>query len=365
MILTEHNHHHSTIHHHFIEIGIWGIGCTALQQLYYQLSQANKHIKIGYHDVKHETNPENTNTLLQFSNVELQLPQNFASFQSSQFFNNANVVIVNGNHHQANKMWLILDGKKDYKPNYKNLQKTSVIFCNHNTAVLAKQLQQTNTAIEIIDNCDFECINQYFTIYFKKLKPKLCGLILTGGASTRMKENKSLIVYHQQPQWLHLFDMLNSFCEETYVSCTEKNSSIYQNKPIVTDTFLGFGPLSGILSALMKFKNKAILVLACDLPLINEDTIKELIEARDISKMATTFLNPESNFLEPLITIYEPKALPIMLSMLAQGYQCPRKMLMQNEVKIIHPKNASSLKNINHPDEKNHIIQMLQKSIKI
>jgi molybdopterin-guanine dinucleotide biosynthesis protein A len=178
-----------------------------------------------------------------------------------------------------------------------------------------------------------------------------------------MKQNKSLIVYHGQAQWLHLYHLLQNYCEETYVSCTEKNATLYAPKPLIVDQLLGYGPLSGIISALLKFKNKAIMVLACDLPLMNEQCIEQLISERDASKMATTFFNEESGFLEPLITIYEPKALSIMLSMLTQDYTCPRKMLMQNDIKIIKPKNAKALKNINFTEEKEEIIKMINQGV--
>jgi molybdopterin-guanine dinucleotide biosynthesis protein A len=176
-----------------------------------------------------------------------------------------------------------------------------------------------------------------------------------------MKQNKSLIVYHQHAQWLHLFELLNKRCTNTFISCTEKNINLFNQKPIITDKLVGYGPLSGIISTMLQLKNKAILVLACDLPLIDEETLYQLIQERDHSKMATTFMNHDSGFLEPLITIYEPKALTIMLNMLAQGFTCPRKMLMQNDIKVISPKHASALKNINYPEEKEQILNLLLK----
>jgi len=364
MISKEHNNHknhHPNQNFARIEIGFWGIGCTAMQQLYTSLTEANTNYKIGFYDIKHEEKLEAITTL-NFNNVQLQLPQTISQYQINQFFNAADVVIINGNHHHSNNMWLILDGKKDFKPNDEHLEKTSIIFYNEQTKQLAKQLKEIHPSIQLISECQFDSIHQQLNALISKHIPTLSGIILTGGESTRMKENKSLIVYHKEPQWLHLYHLLNNYCEVTFVSCTEKNAELYDGKALLTDTFLGLGPLSGILTALRYFKNKAVLILACDLPLIDDDAISQLVEERDASKMATTFLNSESNFLEPLITIYEPKALPIMLTMMAQGYTCPRKMLMQNEIKVIHPKNATALKNINHPEEKNQILNMLLKS---
>ncbi len=368
MILKEQNNHH---HHqtnratHSNEIGIWGMGCTAMQHLYDFICESNPKNKIGYYDVKHIEEPLKNSTSLNFNNVTLQLQQNIESYHINQFFNAADLVIVNGNHHHANNMLLILDGKKAFKPNAEHILKTSTIFYNEQTAALANELAAENNQIKLILGSDFETINQFIQKHIQQNEASIIGLILTGGESTRMKQNKSLIVYHEEAQWLHLYHLLQSKCAETFISCTKKNAQLFQEKPIITDTLTGYGPLSGILSALLKFKNKAILVLACDLPLLNEETINQLINERDPTKMATTFLNPDSTFLEPLITIYEPKALQIMLSMLAQGYTCPRKMLMQNEVKILNPLAAHTLQNINHPKERDQLLETLKKTEKL
>lgn len=191
----------------------------------------------------------------------------------------------------------------------------------------------------------------------------LIGIVLTGGESKRMRENKSLIKYHKQVQWLHIFDLLAETCADVFVSCAPNNQYLYEQKQILIDKITGHGPLSGILSALMEFKEKAILVVACDLPLIDKNTILQLIHERDAIKMATTFFNEESKNLEPLITIYEPKALPIMLHLLDLGNHSPQAMLSQNDIKIVKPNNPIALKNINFPEEKEQIIQFLQSQL--
>ena len=55
-------------------------------------------------------------------------------------------------------------------------------------------------------------------------------------------------------------------------------------------------------------------------------------------------------FVEPLITIYEPKAYPILLQYLAQGYSCPRKMLINSDVEIVEV-DDDFIRNINTPEE--------------
>lgn len=358
MISTDHK-HGVKYRFHENEIGIWGIGCKALAQLYEQLQAAFPNQLIGYYDTKHQEEMATHGTQLLNEHVHLKLNQELTPAKIIQFFNSANWVLVNGNHEVTANMWLILDGKKEYKHQPKSIENTTLLFYNDNTLEEAKALKAAHAHLQLVQGTDFENIAKQISEKF--ITPELLGLVLTGGESTRMKQNKSLMVYHQQAQWLHLLELLNKCCTNTFISCTEKNFHLFNQKPVITDQLIGYGPLSGILSALLQLKNKAFLVLACDLPLINEETLNQLIKERDPSKMATAFMNHESGFLEPLITIYEPKALAIMLSMLAQGFTCPRKMLMQNDIKIVIPKQASSLKNINYPEEKEQILNMLLK----
>ena len=109
------------------------------------------------------------------------------------------------------------------------------------------------------------------------------------------------------------------------------------------------GPFGGICSAFQKDPNTAWLVIATDLPFINEEVIQLLLQKRNPSKVATAIRGKGNEFVEPLITIYEPKAYPVLLQYLAQGYSCPRKMLINSDVEIVEV-DASLIRNINTPE---------------
>ena len=75
-----------------------------------------------------------------------------------------------------------------------------------------------------------------------------------------------------------------------------------------------------------------------------------LLNRRNSAKIATAIKGKGKDFPEPLITIYEPKAYPILLQYLAQGYSCPRKMLINSDVEIIEI-DDDFIRNINTPEE--------------
>ena len=51
----------------------------------------------------------------------------------------------------------------------------------------------------------------------------LFGLVvLVGGKSRRMQQDKARLNYHGKPQYVHSFEMLGAFCEKVFVSCRQE-----------------------------------------------------------------------------------------------------------------------------------------------
>ncbi len=177
------------------------------------------------------------------------------------------------------------------------------------------------------------------------------GLILSGGLSTRMGEDKRLINYHGKSQEQYLFDLLKPCCSEVYVSINQNQST---DLPHIVDLDLAIkSPIVGILSAFDKNSKTAWLVVACDMPFVNQEAIEYLIKHRNAEKFATAFLNPEEKFPEPLLTIYEPKILEKLQGAVNQGKKSPMKVLQSVEVELLKIPNKQMLANINTAEEKN------------
>ena len=84
-----------------------------------------------------------------------------------------------------------------------------------------------------------------------------------------------------------------------------------------------------------------------------------LIKNRNPSAIATAYRSPASGFPEPLVAIWEPKSYPILLQFLAQGYSCPRKVLINSPVHVIDAPNSDVLMNVNTPDEVDLVLKKL------
>lgn len=194
--------------------------------------------------------------------------------------------------------------------------------------------------------------------------PKLNGLVLAGGKSQRMGNPKDKINWHGKEQRYFAADLLASFCNEVFISCRQDQLENFDlNYIALTDTFLNMGPFGGILSALRSQRDKAWLVVACDLPLLDEKSLEFLIENRNIEKVATTYESPFDGLPEPLITIWEPKSYPLLLNFLGSGITCPRKVLINSDTLILKPGNPDSLMNVNTPEDRAKAQEILRKQI--
>ena len=119
--------------------------------------------------------------------------------------------------------------------------------------------------------------------------PKLHGLILTGGRSTRMGQDKSQLIYHGKPQREHLTELLTPYCEVVFwsVNADQAVESTAANQPVVVDRFDFPGPLNGILSSFAHDPSAAWLVVACDMPLLTTRSLDALLRGRNPAKRAT------------------------------------------------------------------------------
>tara|TARA_R110002167_G_scaffold44511_3_gene133862 strand:+ start:249 stop:839 length:591 start_codon:yes stop_codon:yes gene_type:complete len=190
---------------------------------------------------------------------------------------------------------------------------------------------------------------------------KLYGLVLSGGKSTRMGTDKGLIEYHGIPQREYLYNLLSQVCENTFISLREEQED---ELPTAMKTIVDLnefkGPYNGLLSAYKKYPDVAWLVLACDLPLMDLDALKELISQRDSAKEATAFALKENPLPEPLCAIWEPHALQQSITYLESGNgTCPRKYLINHDTKLVFPKYENVLLNANSEEDYKEALEKL------
>lgn len=285
-------------------------------------------------------------------------------YQYRNQFLGEDLVLVNGNHFEAKRQIVVIDPlkEKSLKKRLSQLTQVDLILFTEVPSPTYPFLKEALPEIDTIPTLslkDVEGISQFIRQKMKFGQAPLYGLVLAGGKSQRMGQDKGLMDYHGQPQREHIAQELSSFCERVYVS-GRMDQEISSTFTFLPDTFTGLGPFGGILSAFRAHPDAAWLVVACDLPLLDQSTLEHLVSARNLSKLATAFNSPVNSFPEPLIAIWEPRAYVALLQFLAQGYSCPRKVLINTDVELIDAQNPKALMNVNRPEEYEQVMSVLK-----
>lgn len=190
----------------------------------------------------------------------------------------------------------------------------------------------------------------------------LFALLLTGGASRRMHADKALLDYQGRPQLLRAWDLLHACAvERRFVSirADQQHETLRAGLPTLPDSVDSVGPVAGIISAQLAHPQAAWLVLACDLPLLEADTLQQLIRARYPDMDATAYASRHDGLPEPLCAIWEPSSAPLLLERLRAGHYCPRKALLQLRTQRLAAPGAA-LDNINTPAEAEQVRRQLE-----
>ena len=179
----------------------------------------------------------------------------------------------------------------------------------------------------------------------------LNGLILTGGRSTRMGQDKSQLVYHTKPQREHLTELLRPYCNVVFWSVNAiQSAELSESEQLrIVDAFDIPTPLNGILSAFQYNAKAAWFVVACDMPLLTVHSLDALLKGRNLLKLATVFYDSDGQLPEPLLGIYEPAFGPILHRAVEHGAYSPRQLLQQNDIQLLNAPDIRELTNINDP----------------
>ncbi|WP_197706123.1 NTP transferase domain-containing protein [Mucilaginibacter gotjawali] len=281
----------------------------------------------------------------------------FNSFKLRETFAAADLVLANGNHNPAKAQVVIIyeNKKASLQKRVEQLSNVQMILLADNAAELFDFIKEAVpywNELPVYRLDETEKIVDFFRKQLHKAKPKLNGLVLAGGKSERMGFDKGSVNWHGKEQRYHMADLLNPFCEEVFISCRpDQQFGIVPPYLSLPDTFLDLGPYGAILSAFRERPDEAWLVVACDLPLLTEKSLGHLVENRNVATNATAYQSSFNDFPEPLITIWEPKSYPVLLSFLAQGYSCPRKVLINSDITLLNAPDPEELTNVNTPEE--------------
>jgi molybdopterin-guanine dinucleotide biosynthesis protein A len=179
------------------------------------------------------------------------------------------------------------------------------------------------------------------------------GLVLSGGRSRRMGQDKALLERDGRSQLAHIVAMLERHVDRVFVSTRpdQKDEAERRRYDQVVDRYEDLGPLAGILSAMDEHPEADWLVVACDLPNIVDETIERLLAERSTSQPFTAYISSHDGLPEPLCAIWRAGSDRIIRGLMEDGVRCPRKILIRSDTHLIEQADPRSLDNVNTPED--------------
>lgn len=339
------------------EIALVGTKCDVVSNLVQQVSKKLRNYKLAYFDASHNKNIDDltieTFTFHHKGTASISMNSEVNKFNQRVQFSQFDYVFINGNHYQGAKQILILDADKEASvlKRLDQLNNIQFVIKLTNDVEFFDFLEEKNPQIKNLlcyNISEIDKISKHIENLIKEKIAPIQGLVLAGGKSVRMGTDKGTLDFYGKNQRDVAIELLEKNNLKTYLSVRSAQEIEIKNK--ITDKFVGLGPFGAICSAFQENPNVAWLVIATDLPFVNDEVIQLLLKHRNPSKAATTIKGKDKQFPEPLITIWEPKSYTLLLNYLAQGYSCPRKVLINSDVEIIEV-DDDLIRNINTPEE--------------
>lgn len=143
----------------------------------------------------------------------------------------------------------------------------------------------------------------------------ILGVILAGGLSKRFGSDKALQYIGEKTFIEKISDLLKNYFNHVVISSNDLDKYSFLGLPIINDEIENRGPLGGIYSILKKY-NQDIFVIACDLPLVDNLLIEEILNSK--SKDPIIFATTEDYF-QPLCGLYKKEILNNLENYLQNG----------------------------------------------
>lgn len=180
-------------------------------------------------------------------------------------------------------------------------------------------------------------------------KEQLTAVILAGGKSQRMGEDKAFLDLEGLPFIERILQVVKGLTQEVMVIANTKQYDSL-GIPIYPDLIEDCGPVGGIYTAMKMVKTPYLLVLSCDIPLLRGTVLEYLIE--ESLPCDANILTTEERW-QPLTAIYNSRTLPIFKKALDTKKLKLRSLLALMDLqKIACPKGLiPCLSNINTPTD--------------
>jgi molybdopterin-guanine dinucleotide biosynthesis protein A len=183
----------------------------------------------------------------------------------------------------------------------------------------------------------------------------ITGIILAGGKSSRYGVNKALVEINGVRLIERVVRVMESIFEHLIIITNTPHDYAFLNLPMYEDLIKDLGPLGGILTGLEAISDDAGFVVACDMPFLNPDLVRYMVDVRDDYYAVVPKITWK---IEALHALYDKRCLPSIRGLIdSREFQAVKffdrirvRYVGEDEVRACDP-HLRSFYNINSPQE--------------
>lgn len=134
------------------------------------------------------------------------------------------------------------------------------------------------------------------------------GIVLVGGKSSRMGEEKGLALFNGKPLVSYAVDTLKPLCSKLVISANNHQKK-YEGYgfEVVEDQIKDIGPMGGLFTCIKRSSTRYNIVLSCDTPFVNTGLFNYLLDGIENFQAAIPVHN--NGLVEPLCAVYSTNSI--------------------------------------------------------
>ena len=172
------------------------------------------------------------------------------------------------------------------------------------------------------------------------METEVTGILLAGGKSRRMGEDKRHLVVGEQTLLERGLAVLRSTFQHVLVVIAQDSPPLGVDARVVRDLVPDCGSLGGLYSGLMQATTPWVFVVACDMPFLNQAAIAQFTSRRTTADIVMAKLDAR---LQPMHAVYGKQCLPVLEQMIRVRQFKIQEMVSQSSLRVCYVTEADLL----------------------
>ncbi|MCB9136386.1 MAG: molybdenum cofactor guanylyltransferase [Anaerolineales bacterium] len=187
-------------------------------------------------------------------------------------------------------------------------------------------------------------------------------VLQAGGKSSRMGRDKALVPFRGMTMVEYILQHTEGLAQDTIIITNTPEQYRFLGVPLFPDVIPDWGALGGLYSAIYHASQETCLVLACDMPFVNQSFLRHLLSLLPGYDAVIPHLDPTGNkmpaFAEPFRAAYRKSCLGSIKEAIGEGHrrvisffpQMNIRFIDRQEIEVFDP-GLKTFFNVNTPED--------------